>query len=105
MECLFCQIANREKSSDVVWEDDEFFSFKDINPKSRIHVLVIPKRHIDSVSHMDGEDVPLIGNLFLAIQQIARNLGIQGSGYRLEINVGRGGGQIIDHLHVHLLAD
>ncbi len=105
MSCLFCQIANKEKESDEVFEDDQFFVFKDINPKTRIHVLIIPKRHIESVNHMDEEDVELVGTLFLTAKRMAEQLGVADSGYRLEINVGRGGGQIIDHLHVHLMAD
>lgn len=104
-DCLFCQIANRGKNSDVVYEDDKFFAFKDINPAARVHILIIPRKHIDSINHLETGDIALIGELFLTAKKLASQLGVAEQGYKLQINVGRGGGQLIDHLHVHLMAD
>ncbi len=105
MNCLFCQFANREKGAEMVYRDDQFFVFKDINPKARIHLLIIPRKHIESVNDIGRGDAELAGGLFLTAQRVAQQLGVKDLGYRLQVNVGRGGGQIIDHLHVHLLAD
>lgn len=103
MDCLFCKIANKGRESETVYEDEKFFAFKDINPKAPIHVLIIPKQHIESVNHLQEEDVSLVGELILVTKKVAEKFGIANSGYRLQINVGKGGGQIIDHLHVHLM--
>lgn len=103
MSCLFCKIINREISAEIVYEDNRILAFKDIKPAAPVHLLIIPKKHITSVNHLTKQDTELIGELFLAAQKIARDNGIAKIGYRLVFNVGRGGGQIIDHLHLHLL--
>lgn len=100
--CLFCKIINKEAPSEIVYEDDKVIAFKDINPKAPIHLLIVPKKHIPSVDHLEIEDKTLMGELILAAQKIAREKNLKG--YRLQINVGRPAGQIIDHLHLHLLA-
>lgn len=102
MECIFCKIVNKEISSEIVYEDDKIISFKDINPQAPIHLLIVPKKHIPSVDHIGVEDKTLMGELILAAQKIARDKNLEG--YRLQINVGRPAGQIVDHLHIHLLA-
>ena len=102
--CLFCQIINKEKPADIIYEDKDFMAFKDIYPKAPIHLLIVPKKHIPSVDHLETRDKELIGELFLIAQKIARNKGVAVRGYKLVFNVGRGGGQVIDHLHLHLLA-
>ncbi|HOK00395.1 MAG TPA: histidine triad nucleotide-binding protein [Candidatus Pacearchaeota archaeon] len=103
MDCLFCKIINKEVSSDIIYEDDKFLAFKDINPKAPIHFLIIPKKHITSINHLQEEDKMLIGELIFLAKKIAEEKNLDG--YQLHINVGRNGGQIIDHLHLHLLAN
>lgn len=103
MDCLFCQIINKETPTDLVYEDERILAIKDIKPLAPVHLLVMPKKHIPSVEHLAAEDKILVGQLVLAAQKIARDQGISQSGYKLGFNVGKGGGQIIDHLHLHLL--
>ena len=100
--CLFCKIINKEVPSDIIYEDEKVIAFKDIHPKAPIHLLIVPKKHIPSVDHLEIEDKTLMGELILAAQKIAREKKLKG--YRLQINVGRPAGQLIDHLHLHLLA-
>jgi len=99
--CLFCKIINKEAPADLVYEDNKLAAFKDINPKAEVHILIVPKKHIVSIAQATEEDRELIGDLFLAAKKIAwaRNL----KGYKLVINVGREAGQMVEHLHLHLL--
>jgi len=101
-KCLFCKIVNKEVPADIVYEDRNFLAFKDINPVAPVHILIIPKKHIPSVDHVKIEDKELMGELILAAQKIAREKKLKG--YKLIINVGREGGQVVDHLHLHLLS-
>lgn len=101
MDCIFCKIANKEMPSDVVFENDKVIAFKDIHPKAPFHILVVPKKHIESVDKLQENDKELVGEIVLAAKEIAKSSNI--SGYKLVINVGRDGGQIVDHLHLHLL--
>lgn len=103
MDCLFCKIIKKEIPSEIVYEDDSFISFKDINPKAPVHLLIVPKEHIPSVNHLKEENKELIGDLFLLAKKIAQEQGIKETGYKLLFNVGRGGGQIVDHIHLHLM--
>ncbi|OIP75941.1 MAG: histidine triad nucleotide-binding protein [Parcubacteria group bacterium CG2_30_36_18] len=100
--CLFCKIAKKETPTDIVYEDDKIIAFKDIHPKAPIHFLIIPKKHIPSVDHLELEDKELMGGLILVAQKIAGGKKLKG--YKLIINVGRPAGQIIEHLHLHLLS-
>lgn len=102
MNCLFCEIANKEKLSDIIYEDKDFLAFKDINPRAPLHILIIPKKHIESVDHLEDKDKKLMGELFLVVKKIAREKNLKG--YKLVFNVGRKAGQLIEHLHLHLLA-
>lgn len=104
MDCLFCKIAKKELTADIVYEDEKFIAFRDIHPKAPIHILIVPKKHIISVDHIKPEDKELIGELILIAQKIAREQGMARTGYKLVFNVGKGGGQEIEHLHLHLLA-
>jgi histidine triad (HIT) family protein len=104
MSCLFCQIAAKSIPSEIVYEDDRVLAFKDIHPKADIHVLVIPKQHIDSLSAATAEHEPLLGYLNRVIGDIARQLGVADR-FRVAVNNGRAAGQEIDHLHYHLMAD
>ena len=101
--CLFCKIINKEQNADIIFEDAKFIAIKDIAPKAPIHILIIPKKHIHSINHLEEEDKELIGELFLLAKQVAKEQEISETGYKLIFNVGRGGGQIIDHIHLHLL--
>lgn len=100
---MFCKIARKEASSDIVFEDEKFVAFKDIHPKAPVHLLIVPKKHIHSIDHVRQEDKELMGELILAAQKVAREHELKG--YKLHFNVGREGGQVVDHIHLHLLAD
>jgi len=98
MNCIFCKIINKEEDSETVYEDDDFVAFNDISPKAPVHVLIVPKKHVSSVKEVDED---LAGKLIIVAKKIAEDKKLEG--YKLLINVGREGGQIIDHLHLHLL--
>ena len=102
-DCLFCRIVRGEISSANVYEDDVVLAFRDIAPRSPTHILVIPKEHIASAADLTDDDGPMLGRLFAATTKIARDEGIADAGYRLVSNVGRWGGQTVDHLHIHLM--
>ena len=101
--CLFCEIINKEKSADIIYEDAKFIAIKDIAPEAPVHILVIPKKHIHSINYLETGDKELIGELFLLAKQIAKDQEVAETGYKLIFKVGRGGGQVIDHIHLHLL--
>lgn len=104
MTCIFCKIIKKEQPADIIYEDDEMIVFKDINPKAIVHLLIVPKKHLKSVNHLDKKEELLAGKIILTAQKIAKDLGIAQKGYKLVFNVGKGAGQIIDHIHLHLLA-
>ncbi len=99
--CLFCKISKKEVPAEIVFENDELVIFPDINPKAPRHYLVVSKKHIGSVKEMVKEDAELLGKMIWAAREETRKRKI--NGYKLIFNVGRGGGQIIDHIHLHLL--
>lgn len=101
-ECIFCKISKKEVPAEIVYEDDAIIVFKDIHPKSPVHLLLVPKRHIDSVNHLCDDDVALIGRMICLAPDVAKDAGTQ-EGYKLLFNVGRKGGQIVDHIHLHLM--
>ncbi|MDO8470664.1 MAG: histidine triad nucleotide-binding protein [bacterium] len=102
-DCIFCKIVNKEIPSTTEYEDEQFLAFHDIHPKSPLHLLLVPKKHIHSVDHLEFQDRDLMGDLVLTAQKIAKGRGLRG--YQLHINVGRDGGQVVDHLHMHLQAN
>lgn len=102
-ECLFCRIAAGDMNADVVREDDDTVAFRDINPQAPVHVLVIPRRHIPSVNDLEPGDAELVGRMFLAAKEIARDEGIADPGYRLVTNTGADAGQTVDHIHLHVI--
>lgn len=103
-DCIFCKIAGHDVPSDVVYEDETVIAFRDLNPQAPTHVLIIPKKHIESVNAFDGSDKDVIAHIFVDVApKLAKQLGIDESGFRLVINTGKEGGQTVDHLHVHLL--
>ena len=103
MECIFCRIAAGEIPSDTLYQDDEVMAFRDINPVTPTHVLIIPKRHIESLAALPDDETPIIGHMVRVANQIARQEGIAEKGYRLVISSGEDGGQVVPHLHMHLL--
>jgi len=102
-DCIFCKIAAGEVPADVVYRDDELIAFRDINPLAPTHVLVIPRRHIPALSETIEADAPLLGRMVTLANRIAREEGIARSGYRVVISSGVEGGQVVPHLHLHLL--
>lgn len=101
--CLFCKIVAGEVPSDRVHDDDLVIAFRDIAPRAPTHILVVPRRHIPSAADLVEEDGPLLGRLFAVAADLARSEGLADHGYRLVSNVGRWGGQSVDHLHIHLM--
>ena len=102
-DCIFCKIVAGAIPSRKVYEDDDMLAFHDIAPRSPTHVLVIPKAHIASAADLVEEDGPLLGRMFATLVGLAREAGIEEDGYRIVSNVGRWGGQTVDHLHLHLM--
>jgi histidine triad (HIT) family protein len=102
-DCLFCKIVAGTLPSMKLHEDDLVIAFRDIAPRAPTHVLVIPREHIASAADLTDADAPMLGRLFATAANLARTEGIAEAGYRLVSNVGRWGGQTVDHLHVHLL--
>ena len=102
-DCLFCKLANKEIPTESVFESDHLFAFKDINPQAPHHVLIIPKKHIPSLAHLPETEPTLMGHMVNIANQLARREGVSESGYRLVINCGNEGGQLVPHLHLHLL--
>ncbi len=102
--CLFCRIVARESPADIEYEDERVVAFKDIYPKAPIHLLIVPKRHIESVAALREEDLPLVGHCFLAARRIGEQKGLAERGYRVNVNCGPEGGQVVYHLHFHFLA-
>ena len=101
--CLFCKILAKQAPGKIVHEDSEVVAFEDINPQAPIHILVVPRKHLAGLNDVTAEDAALLGRLHLVAAQLARQRGIAESGYRLVLNTGRGAGQSVFHLHLHLL--
>ena len=102
-DCLFCKIIKGEIPSTKVYEDDEILAFNDINPAAPIHILVIPKKHITSLAHMEKEDEAIVGKIYGVINKIADEKGFKESGYRVIVNCGKDAGQEVMHLHFHII--
>jgi diadenosine tetraphosphate (Ap4A) HIT family hydrolase len=102
-DCLFCRIAAGEVPATRVHEDDLVVAIRDVAPRAPTHILLMPRRHIGSAADLTDADAPVVGRLFAAAADIARSEGIAEAGYRLVSNVGRWGGQSVEHLHVHLM--
>lgn len=102
-ECLFCKIVNKEVPADIVYEDDRVVCFKDINPLAPVHLLVVTRKHIPSLREISAADAELIGYLYAVINRLAEEFDIAERGFRVVGNCGAEGGQVIYHLHFHLL--
>ena len=103
-DCVFCKIIKGEIPSEKVYEDDEILAFKDIQPAAPIHILVIPKKHIENLLEVKGQDSYLIGKIYQTINKIAKDMKIEKDGFRVIVNCGKDAGQEVMHLHFHMLA-
>lgn len=101
MACIFCSIADNSIASEVIGEDADVKVFKDIHPKAPVHLLVIPKMHVRSIAHLQADHDSMIAKLIYAAKEAAEKMALKG--YKLIFNVGKDGGQVVDHLHLHLL--
>ncbi|MBN1369407.1 MAG: histidine triad nucleotide-binding protein [Dehalococcoidaceae bacterium] len=101
--CIFCKIVKGEIPSDKVYEDDQILVFRDIHPQAPVHYLVIPKKHITSISEVTDADLELVGHMINTAVRMAVAAGIADKGYRLVTNSGMEGGQVVDHMHWHIL--
>ncbi|MCZ7384071.1 MAG: histidine triad nucleotide-binding protein [Candidatus Methanoperedens sp.] len=102
-ECIFCKIVKGEAPANFVYKDDEMAVFHNIRPSAPVHVLLVPVEHIESVNALQERHSAIISKMMLKAKEIAQTFGIRDSGYKLVINVGSGGGQVIFHLHIHLI--
>ena len=103
-DCIFCKIAAKEIPSGIVYEDDLCVAFKDLEPQAPVHVLVIPKKHVESVLALTEDDKALVAHILVdVIPQLAKDLGVAEGGFRVVANTGEEGGQTVKHLHFHLL--
>ncbi|OQA04038.1 MAG: HIT-like protein [bacterium ADurb.Bin400] len=100
--CIFCQIAQKKVAANIVYEDESFIAFHDINPQAPVHILIITKRHIPSAANLTDNDSDLIGQMVLRANSIAQEIGLDNN-YRLVINVGKDAGQTVFHLHMHII--
>ena len=102
MTCIFCQILARELPGEILYEDEDLAVIKEINPEAPVHLLIIPKKHFDSLNSLDEQTAQIGAEMFLTAKRMAETQGIQ-SGYKVMINCGREAGQLIRHLHMHLM--
>ena len=102
-ECLFCKIIGGEVPSTTIYSDDDVVAIEDINPQAPTHVLVLPRKHIPTTLDIGDDDLELMGRCLAASSQIAREKGIDGSGFRIVLNSGADAGQSVDHIHFHLI--
>ena len=101
--CLFCRMSSGEVPVDKVYEDEQVFAIRDINPRAPVHVMVIPREHLASAAVLTEANSGLLSTMIATANQVAKTLGIAESGYRLAFNIGNDGGQTIYHLHLHVL--
>jgi histidine triad (HIT) family protein len=102
-DCVFCKIASGEIPARILYRDDEVFAFPDINPLTPVHILVLPVKHIASLAEMKDAETPLFSKMVRVANQLAKEHGIFRSGYRLTVNSGADAGQLVPHLHIHLM--
>lgn len=103
MDCIFCKIASGEISSQKIYEDDLVIAFNDLEPQAPVHVLIIPKKHIESLNDLSAADSFIVGHIFNVAKKIAHDKKIDKTGYRIINNCGKNGGQSVMHMHFHLL--
>ena len=103
MDCIFCRIVAGEIPADIVYQDKELLAFRDINPQAPTHILIIPKKHIPSLNDATGNHRALMGSIVLLAKDLAKKEGISEKGYRLSVSTGPDGGQLVPHVHFHLI--
>ncbi len=103
MDCIFCKIADGEIPADILYTDEELIAFRDINPQAPVHVVIIPGEHIATLADLPEEKSVLVGHMVEVANRLAVSEGISESGYRVVINCGRQGRQVVQHLHMHLI--
>ena len=103
-ECVFCSMARDSTHQSPIYRDERVFVVRDTNPKAPVHLLIIPNIHLASLAYIGPGQVPIMGNMFVVAEEMARREGVTLSGYRLVLNQGQDSGQEIEHLHLHLLA-
>ena len=103
MSCIFCRIVAGEVPSDILYQDEKVVAIRDISPQAPTHILILPKRHVAYVSDLTGETLPLMSHMVKVANEMARKEDIADRGYRLVVNCGPEGGQVVSHLHLHLL--
>ena len=103
-QCLFCRIAAGEIPANILYSDEDVLAFRDINPQAPLHALVIPRKHIATINDLQTDDAALVGKLFLAAKQVAKEAGYAEDGYRVVMNCGLDAGQTVFHIHLHVLA-
>jgi histidine triad (HIT) family protein len=103
MECIFCQIVAGKVPSETLYQDEEIIAFRDINPQAPTHLIIIPKKHIPTLTDLSPAESSLVGRMVNIANQLAKTEGISERGYRLAINCGKEGGQLVPHLHMHLI--
>ena len=103
MSCIFCKIVNKEMKSQIIHEDEEILVFHDINPQAPVHVLVAPKKHISLITEMHEEDQKMFGKMIYIAKEVAQELGIASSGFRLVLNNGPDANQTVPHIHLHVI--
>ena len=103
MECIFCKIIQKEIPAEIIYEDKDLLAFRDIHPLAPVHVLIIPKRHIESVNDFLPADAEILGRMVLVAKKLAQDLQIAQKGYKLLFRVGSDGGQEVAHVHLHLI--
>jgi histidine triad (HIT) family protein len=103
MDCVFCNIASGKIPSEFLYQDNEVVAFPDLHPQAPVHVLIVPRKHIQSLNQLADDKMPLFIHMIKVARQVAKDKGIFDKGYKLVINTGKEGGQVIQHLHLHLL--
>ena len=102
-DCLFCKIANGEVESEVVYRDEKVCAFNDINPQAPVHVLIVPRKHIEGVNTITEDDKDIVGHILLVAKKLSEEKAVSESGFRILVNSGSNAGQVVEHLHFHLL--
>jgi len=102
-DCIFCKIVNGETNTRFLYKNDTLVVFKDINPEAPVHLLIVPEKHIRSINDLQEEDKNIVSEMIMTAREMANREGIAKSGYKIGFNVERGGGQVIFHLHLHLV--
>jgi histidine triad (HIT) family protein len=101
--CIFCKVVSKELPGKIEFEDERYMAFYDINPKAPVHLLIIPKKHIENLNDIDESEIGIVADMALIAKNLAKKLGIDKTGYRVVINNGPDSGQEVYHIHMHLL--